>query len=58
MATLAAAAIVGLVVHRLQYPDLSEHWYTMPDMIVGIPAIPWVLVYVLGVFALRHAAGQ
>lgn len=58
LVTLAAAAIVGLVVRGLQYPDLSEHWFTMPGMIVGIPAIPWVLTYVLGAFALRHAARQ
>lgn len=59
MTIIAAIAVVGLVTRGLQYPDLSERWYTMPGMIVGIPAIPWVMVYVLGVVALvRAARGQ
>lgn len=56
MAIIAAIAVVGLVTRGLQYPDLSEQWFTMPGMIVGIPAIPWVMPYVLGVVALVWAA--
>lgn len=56
MTIIAAVAVVGLVARGLQYPDLSEQWYTMPGMIVGIPAIPWVMPYVLGVVALVRAA--
>lgn len=56
MAIIAAIAVVGLVTRGLQYPDLSEQWFTMPGMIVGIPAIPWVMPYVLGVVALVRAA--
>ena len=55
MAIVAAIAVVGLVMRGLQYPDLSERWFTMPGMIVGIPAIPWVMPYVLGVMALVRA---
>ena len=56
MAIVSAIAVVGLVTRGLQYPDLSERWYTMPGMIVGIPAIPWLMPYVLGVVALVRAA--
>lgn len=58
MAIIAAIAVAGLVARGLQYPDLSEQWFTMPGMIVGIPAIPWVMPYVLGVVALVHAAKE
>lgn len=53
---IVVAAVTGLLTRGLQYPDLSVHWYAMPGMIVGIPAIPWTLTYVLGVFALLRAA--
>ena len=56
MAAIAAIAIVGLTTRGLQYPDLPDNWYTMPGMIVGIPAIPWVMPYVLGVVALMRAS--
>jgi hypothetical protein len=56
MTTIAAVAVIGLVTRGLQYPDLTEQWFTMPGMIVGIPAIPWVMPYVLGVVALVRAA--
>ena len=52
-ATLAAAELIS---RGLQYPDLPDNWFTMPGMIVGIPAIPWLLPYLLGVSALSHAA--
>ena len=56
MVVIAAVAIVGLITRGLQYPDLPDNWYTMPGMIVGIPAIPWVMPYVLGVVALVRAS--
>lgn len=55
MAAVAAVAIVMLIARGLTYPDLPENWYTMPGMIVGIPAIPWIMPYMLGVFALVRA---
>lgn len=55
--TLAAGlAVIGLIVRGLQFPDLSDDWFTMPGMIVGIPAIPWLMPYLLGVAAIVHAA--
>ncbi len=56
MVVIAAAAIIGLIARGLQYPDLSENWYTVPGMVVGIPAIPWLMPYMLGVSALFRAA--
>ncbi len=58
MVVIAAVAVAGLVTRGLPYPDLSERWYTTPGMIVGIPAIPWLMPYMLGVCALFHAAGD
>jgi hypothetical protein len=53
---VAALATIALMVRGLQYPDLSDDWFTMPGMIVGIPAIPWLMPYLLGVCALMRAA--
>lgn len=53
---VVVAAIIALLARGLQYPDLPDRWYSMPGMIVGIPAVPWTLTYVLGVFALLRAA--
>lgn len=58
MTAVAVIAVGGLVVRGLQYPDLPENWYTMPGMIVGIPAIPWIMPYLLGVCSLYHAAAD
>lgn len=58
MAAVSIIAIAGLITRGLQYPDLSERWYTTPGMIVGIPAIPWIMPYVLGVVALIRAADK
>ncbi|QNH16330.1 hypothetical protein HEP74_01455 [Xanthomonas sp. SS] len=56
IASVAALAVVALMVRGLQYPDLPDDWFAMPGMIVGIPAIPWLMPYLLGVCALVHAA--
>lgn len=56
MVMIAALAVFGLMVRGLHYPDLSENWYTTPGMIIGIPAIPWLMPYMLGVAALVYAA--
>ncbi|WP_404711839.1 hypothetical protein [Sphingomonas sp. MMS24-J13] len=58
MAAVAAIAVIGLIGRGLQYPDLSDDWYTMPGMIVGIPAIPWLMPYMLGVSALFKASAD
>lgn len=43
MAVIAVIAVLCLLLRGLQYPDLSADWYMMPGMVVGIPAIPWLL---------------
>jgi hypothetical protein len=56
VAVIATIAILGLAARGLGFPDLGEDWYMVPGDIVGIPAIPWLMPYLLGVAALRQAA--
>lgn len=56
VATIATIAILGLAARGLGFPDFGEDWYMVPGDIVGIPAVPWLMPYLLGVAALFHAA--
>jgi len=56
VAVIATIAILGLAARGLGFPDLGEDWYMIPGDIVGIPAIPWLMPYLLGVAALFQAA--
>jgi len=56
VAAIATIAILGLAARGLGFPDLGEDWYMVPGDIVGIPAIPWLMPYLLGVAALFRAA--
>jgi hypothetical protein len=54
-------ALLCLVIRGLQYPDpaaVSEHWYTVPGFVVGIPAIPWIMPCMFGVVLLRRAGHE
>jgi hypothetical protein len=54
---LSLLGLLCLVSRGLQFPDpaaLSTPWYTMPGLIAGIPAVPFVIPYLLGVVALRR----
>ena len=54
-------ALLFLVIRGLQYPDpreLSTPWYTSPGLIVGIPAVPFIMPFLLGVVLLRHAGEE
>jgi len=54
-------AIVFLMIRGLAYPDpraLSTPWYTNPGFIVGIPAVPYIMPFLLGVVLLRRAGEQ
>ncbi|MGH1557291.1 hypothetical protein ACRAWD_04580 [Caulobacter segnis] len=51
VSVIATIAILGLAARGLGFPDLGEHWYMIPGDIVGIPAIPWLMPYLLGVAA-------
>ena len=54
-------ALLFLVIRGLQYPDpraLSAPWYTSPGFIVGIPAVPFIMPFLLGVVLLRRAGHE
>jgi len=52
------AALLFIVMRGLAFPDpaaLSTPWYTRPGFIAGIPAVPWIMPFLLGVVLLRRA---
>ncbi|WP_109488954.1 hypothetical protein [Occallatibacter savannae] len=58
-AYVTVAAVLGLliIVRGLAYPEISANtapWYTRPGVIAGIPAIPWLMPYLLGAVLLRR----
>jgi hypothetical protein len=59
-----AASLVAwlfLVMRGLSFPDpaaLSTPWYTQPGFVAGIPAIPFLMPFWLGVVLLRRAGTQ
>ena len=58
----ASAILVLLIIMRgLEFPEISAHtapWYTRPGVIAGIPAVPWIMPFLLGVVALRRAGAE
>jgi hypothetical protein len=58
--TVANLILLGLLLVRgLSFPDpkaLSTPWYLNLGFIAGIPAVPWIMPYLLGVVLLRRAA--
>jgi len=54
-------ALLFLVIRGVAYPDpkaLSTPWYTNPGFIVGIPAVPYIMPFLLGVVLLRRAGEE
>lgn len=54
-------AFLFLLIRGLQFPDpkaLSTPWYTSPGLIVGIPAVPFIMPFLLGVVLLRRAGDE
>ena len=54
-------ALAFLAVRGLSFPDptaSSTPWYMRPGFIAGIPAIPWLMPYLLGVVLLRRAGDE
>jgi hypothetical protein len=50
-----------LLVRGLSFPDpraLSTPWYLNLGFIAGIPAVPWIMPYLLGVMLLRRAGAE
>lgn len=51
-------ALFFLGIRGLRFPDpaaLSAPWYTSPGFGVGIPAVPFIMPFLLGVVLLRRA---
>ncbi len=54
-------ALLFLVTRGLSFPDpaaLSTPWYTQPGFVAGIPAIPFIMPFLLGVVLLRRAGDK
>lgn len=50
-------AVVCLMLRGLSFPDpttLATPWYTQPGFVAGIPAIPYIMPFLLGVVLLRR----
>ena len=54
---VSACMLLLLMLRGLSYPEISNNtqpWYTQPGVIAGIPAVPWLMPYLLGVVLLRR----
>ena len=59
--TLNLVAPLFLVMRGLSFPDqaaLSTPWYTRPGFIAGIPIVPWIMPFLLGVILLRRSGDE
>jgi len=55
---LNALPVLFLVLKELKSAVPSSHtapWYAQPGFVVGIPAVPWIMPFLLGVVVLRRA---
>lgn len=54
-------ALLCVVIRGLEFPDpaaLSSPWYTVPGFVAGVPAIPFIMPFLLGVVLLRRAGDE
>jgi hypothetical protein len=54
-------AFLFIVLRGLSFPDpttSAEPWYMSPGFIAGIPAVPWIMPFLLGVVLLRRAGDE
>ena len=54
-------ALLFLVIRGLQFPDpraLSTPWYINLGFVVGIPAVPFIMPFLLGVVLLQRAGEE
>lgn len=55
---LASFIALLLLVHRgLSYPDPTA-WYKRPGFVAGMPAVPWIMPFLLGVVLLRRGGTE
>ena len=60
-AIMSLVASLCLVARGWSFPDpaaLSSPWYTQPGFVAGIPAIPFIMPFLLGVVLLRRAGDE
>jgi hypothetical protein len=57
-AAVNIVALLFLMMTMRSSPDPRAPWYLQPVWIVRIPAIPWVMPFLLGVVLLRRAGDQ
>ena len=53
--------IILLVMRGVSFPELSDAsapWYVRPGFVAGIPAVPWIMPFLLGVVVLRRAGDE
>jgi hypothetical protein len=55
---VSALAAVALLARGMEYPAKSTDYYLVPGFIVGVPAVPWLMPFLLGVRCLRLAAAN
>lgn len=54
-------ALLCLLMRGISFPDpaaLSTPWYTQPGFVAGIPAVPFIMPFLLGVVLLRRAGDR
>ena len=54
-------ALCFIVIKVQQHPDptaVSQPWYTIPGFILGVPALPLIMPFLLGVVLLRRAGDE
>jgi len=57
----SVVAVVFIAVRGLSFPDPTADatpWYLRPGFIAGIPAVPWIMPFLLGVVLLRRAGDE
>jgi hypothetical protein len=50
-----------IVLRGLSFPDptaSSMPWYALPGFIAGIPAVPWIMPFLIGVVLIRRAGDE
>lgn len=54
-------ALLFILMRGLSFPDPTAGttpWYLQPGFVAGIPAVPWIMPFLLGVILLRHAGEE
>lgn len=59
--TISAMFVLLIIMRGLTFPEISANtapWYTRPGVVAGVPAIPWLMPYLMGAVMLRRARGS